>query len=299
MRNVAVVGTGLIGTSIAMALQRQGINTYHIDRDPAVAAASARRCAGRVGTPGTPADLAVLAVPPAEVALALREHQARGLAHRYTDVAGVKAPVYRAAGEAGCDLASFVGGHPVAGSEQSGPEAADPNRLRDRPWVLTPEPGTGTPALAAAVELVHLCGARPVMMSAEDHDAALAATSHVPHVVASALAAGVLAASGDAAQLCGRGMRDTVRIAAGDVGLWTDILSSNAGQIGTALRSLVDELTELAASLATLTERPDEGAAAALADLLRRGVDGRALIEAAQPAPGLPIGRQPVASGSV
>src|SRR5262245_10210674 len=126
---VIVVGTGLIGTSIALAMRERGAEVLLADRDEAslrVAVglgAGQPRPGGAAGDPGGatggPADLAVLAVPPAAVAVTLLDAQKRGLAAVYTDVASVKALPLRQAAELGCDLTSYVAGHPLAGRERS------------------------------------------------------------------------------------------------------------------------------------------------------------------------------------
>jgi prephenate dehydrogenase len=300
MRNVALVGTGLIGTSIAMALRRRGVTIHLIDRDLMTAAAAAERCGGTVGVPAEPADLAVLAVPPAQVASVLRAHQRRNLARCYTDVASVKSAICEAVRSAGCEPDTFVGGHPLAGGERPGPRAARPDLFEGRPWVLTPDSRTGSAAIAAALELVELCGARPVVMGCAEHDEALAASSHAPHVVASALAASFSAAPPEVVELCGRGIGDTTRIAAGDVGLWTEILTMNGTAVANALAPIVQELVVATAILRVVGDRPAE--AAALADLLARGRDGCGNIRSAEakmrPVATLDATSQPVLSAA-
>jgi prephenate dehydrogenase len=294
MRTVVVVGGGLIGTSIGMALSSRGIAVHVIDRDPVTAVTAAERCKAVVGAPREPADLAVLAVPPGQIAPVLREQQSRRLAYCYTDVAGTKEPVHQAAVAAGCALDSFVGGHPIAGGERSGPRAARAELFTGRPWVLTPDRHTGTAALAAALELVEACRARLVVMGRAEHDRAVALTSHAPHIVASALASTVATAPPEVVELCGAGIRDTTRIAAGATGLWSDILGSNAAAVAAALEPLVAELSDAVAQLKQAAGTVGASPPSALADLLDRGRDGHARIRTAQPSMGTPP--QPVAS---
>ena len=131
---MVVIGTGLIGTSVALALREQDITVWLADRDADAVRLAAEIGAGQPlppgGVPGGPADVAVLAVPPAAVAPELRAAQARGLARAYTDVASVKELPLAAARELGCDLASYVPGHPLSGRERSGPAAAQGRPVR-------------------------------------------------------------------------------------------------------------------------------------------------------------------------
>ncbi|MFI1768406.1 prephenate dehydrogenase [Streptomyces sp. NPDC020800] len=292
MRTVAVVGGGLIGTSIGMALAVRGTAVHVLDRDPVRQAEAAERCRGVAGPPRERADLAVLAVPPGQIARVLREQQIRGLARCYTDVGSAKESVQRAAVAAGCTLEYFVGGHPMAGSEQSGPHAARAELFVGRPWVLTPDRCTGAAALVAALDLVEACGARLVVMAAAEHDRAVALTSHAPHVVASALASALGGAPQEVVDLCGAGIRDTTRIAAGETGLWSDILGSNAGAVAAALEPLVDELTAAVAQLKQAAAASPGAPRPVLADLLDRGGEGRARIMTVQPSPSVRLPRQ-------
>ncbi|WP_223778393.1 prephenate dehydrogenase/arogenate dehydrogenase family protein [Streptomyces sp. 135] len=189
MRTMTVIGTGLIGTSIALAVSGRGVRVFLSDRDPAAARTAAALGAGLARDPGETVDLAVIAVPPSHVGAVLTEAQERGLARAYTDVASVKAGPEQAALRRAPDPARYVGGHPLAGRERSGPLAARAELFRDRNWVLTPSRLTSDEAFERALELVALCAAVPVVMRSQDHDAAVAVTSHVPHLMASLMAA--------------------------------------------------------------------------------------------------------------
>ncbi|MFF9316263.1 prephenate dehydrogenase [Streptomyces sp. NPDC014748] len=275
IRTLAVVGTGLIGTSVGLAMSRRGVTVHLVDRDPSAARTAAALGAGVVDSPAGPVDLAVLAVPPRAVAGVLAEQHARGLARAYTDVASVKAlPVRRAAD--GIAAACYVGGHPMAGRERSGPLAARADLFEGRPWVLTPSPRTSQTALNQALELVALCGATPRVMDGEAHDRAVALTSHTPHLMASLLAARLLHATPDALRLAGQGLRDTARIAGGDPGLWADILCSNAAPVVQVLREVEKDLTELLTALEHLAQHgePQSAAGRRVGELLERGATG-------------------------
>jgi prephenate dehydrogenase len=273
LESVAVVGTGMIGTSIALSLRARGLQVYLRDRDPAAAAVAAARGAGTIEDPPGPVDVAVIAVPPGEIASVLAESQNSGLASVFTDVGGVKGAPLAAAEAYGCDLSRYVGGHPIAGSERSGPMAASPTLFLDRTWVLTPLSATDPDAISAVVELVELTGADPVMMTPADHDRAVAKSMHVPHLVAAALAANLDDADDSVLRLCGAGVLDTTRVAAGDAQLWTDILSLNATDVAKVLSEVAADLTAAAGAVA--------GDRTQLTTLLQRGNAGRALLTGA------------------
>lgn len=281
MRSAAVVGTGLIGTSIALALRGRGVTTHLLDQNPEAARIAADLGAGVVGLPRTPVDLAILAVPPQHVASALHEYQRLNLADDFTDAASVKAKPQAEAAALGCDLSRYVGGHPMAGREQSGPLAAQGDLFRGRPWVLTPASTVGRRAVDRAVELAELCGAHPVVMGHEQHDRAVALISHTPHLVASLLAGRLLHGEESELQLAGQGLRDVTRIAAGDTELWTDILGSNAGAVADVLAELALDLRVVVDALRDLgAEAPERYSTsrAHLTTALVRGVQGRGRI---------------------
>ena len=256
--SVIVIGTGLIGTSVALALRPSGVTVWLADSDPAAARLAADIGAGTVlagdvppgPPPGGPADVAVLAVPPQAVAPTLARAQAAGLARWYTDVASVKALPVRQARAAGCDMASFVPGHPLSGRERSGPAAARADLFLGRPWVICPGPPVPAEGLAAIRALARACGAEPAEVSVAEHDRWVALVSHAPHVLSAAMAARLADASDGALSLAGQGLRDVTRIAAGDTGLWTQILAANAAPVADVLAAVAADLAAVAEALA-------------------------------------------------
>jgi prephenate dehydrogenase len=268
---VVVIGTGLIGTSIALALREHDVAVWLADADPAAARLAADLGAGEPlpDAINQPADVAVIAVPPAAVAPTLANAQARRLAETYTDVASVKQlPVARAR-EHGCDLTRYVPGHPLAGREKHGPAAARADLFLGRTWALCPLPETSDQAIQAVTDLVRACGAVPVRTDPATHDRWVALISHAPHLVAAAMAARLEEASGDALDLAGQGLRDVTRIAAGDTALWTQILSANAAPVAEVLAAVAADLAEAARGLA---EDDSDKAVAALLDRGQAGV---------------------------
>ena len=271
---VVIIGTGLIGTSIALALRSRGAEVWLADSDPAAARLAADLGAGALlpDELAEPADIAVIAVPPAAVAASLAQAQARRLARCYTDVASVKQLPAAQAAERGCDLASYVPGHPLAGREKHGPAAARADLFLGRTWALCPLPQTSPEAAETVTALVRACGAVPVRTDAASHDRWVALISHAPHLVSAAMAARLETAPPQALDLAGQGLRDVTRIAAGDTGLWTQILAANAAPVADVLAAVAADLAEAARMLA------DGEGSKSVAGLLDRGQAGAARI---------------------
>jgi len=266
---VAVIGTGLIGTSVALALREQGTGVWLADEDPEAARLAANLGAGEPLPDRAHADVAVIAVPPAAVAATLAAAQQRTLARCYTDVASVKQLPLAQARALGCDMTSYVPGHPLAGREKHGPAAARADLFLGRTWALCPSDETSEQAIATITDLVLGCGAVPMRTDAAAHDRWVALVSHAPHLVAAAMAARLEAAPPEALDLTGQGLRDVTRIAAGDTGLWTQILAANAEPVAEVLASVAADLAEAARmltdgdpkSVATLLDHGQAGVA--------------------------------------
>jgi prephenate dehydrogenase len=285
--SAVVIGTGLIGTSVALALRERGVAVWLEDADAAAARLAADLGAGRLlpsgGPAGGPADVAVLAVPPPAVAHELRNAQHRALAFSYTDVASVKQLPLARARELGCDLTSYVPGHPLSGRERSGPAAARADLFLGRPWVVCPLPENDAKAVSVVTSLARACGGQPVEASVAEHDQWVALVSHAPHVVAVAMAARLADAPVSALALAGQGLRDVTRIAAGDAGMWSQILAANARPAGQVLRDVAAELSRAADALDRVAAAADGSGAAAtesaeITGLLERGRAGVAMI---------------------
>ncbi|MGW7249392.1 prephenate dehydrogenase [Streptomyces decoyicus] len=278
MRTALVIGTGLIGTSAALALQSRGVRVFLEDHDQAQALTAAALGAGTAEAPEGPVDLAIVAVPPAHVAAALADAIRRRVARGYIDVASVKGGPRRELEAMGCELSGYLGTHPMAGKERSGPLAATADLFEGRPWVLTPTRNGDTEVLNLALELVALCRAVPVVMDADAHDRAVALVSHTPQLVSSLVAARLRGADETAVRLCGQGIRDVTRIAASDPAMWIDILSANPGPVADVLGEIAADLDETVRSLRALESADEQkrgGGAGGIEDVLRRGNAGR------------------------
>jgi prephenate dehydrogenase len=278
VRTALVIGTGLIGTSAALALTRRGVTVHLEDHDPGQARTAAALGAGTDEAPEGPVDLAIVAAPPAHVARVLADAMRRGVARGYLDVASVKGGPRRELETLGLDLAAYIGTHPMSGREKSGPLAATADLFEGRPWVLTPTRDTDTEVLNLALELVSHCRAVPVVMDADAHDRAVALVSHMPHLVSSMVAARLEHAEEAAVRLCGQGIRDVTRIAASDPRMWIDILSANPGPVADLLSDVAADLDETVQALRALQSADEakrsEGSTG-IEDVLRRGNAGQ------------------------
>jgi len=261
---VEVVGAGLLGTSIALACRRAGLEVLLTDVAPENVRTASGLGAGRARTAADAPQLVVVAVPPdhlgAEVARALA---GGGVV---TDVGSIKTgPLEAVAGVPGVER--YVGGHPMAGSERSGPLAANAALFDGRPWAVTPHPSSARRAVALVEGLVRLCGAVPVRLSPEEHDRAVARTSHLPHLLAVLVAGRLADAPPEHLALSGQGVRDVTRIAAGDPALWQQIVTGNAPAV-------LGLLAEVRGQLDLLISAVENGERAELGALLDRGVAG-------------------------
>ncbi|MEW2222984.1 prephenate dehydrogenase [Streptomyces sp. NPDC006990] len=283
MRTALVLGTGLIGTSAALALSARGVEVHLRDRDPERVRTAVALGAGTGAepAPGSPVDLAIVAVPPAHLAATVADVQRAGLARGVIDVGSVKGGPRRELLERGGDLTTYLGSHPMSGREQSGPLAASADLFEGRPWVLTPTQGTDTEVLNLALELIALCGAVPVVMDADAHDRAVALVSHTPQLLSTLVAARLEEAAETDVRLCGQGIRDVTRIAGSDPAMWVDILSANPGPVADILAAVATDLDAAVRALRGL-ESADEAkrssGTAGVAELLRRGNAGRARV---------------------
>jgi prephenate dehydrogenase len=265
-REAAVLGTGLIGTSVAIALRTAGWNVRGYDPDSA-ALSQATVMEGvepcdSISEAVAGAHLVVLAATVKAILETLETLETDALV---TDVAGVKRPVVEAASH----LARFVGGHPMAGRESSGPEGASGGMFRGATWVLTTD-GADDADLMEMSAIVQSLGAVPVQMTAHAHDRAVAAASHIPHLTAASLVSLVSREEGARALVAG-GFRDLTRVAASEPAWWSEVLVANRDAVAEELRLLAGSLGELA----DMVESEDKEAVQSrleAARVLRRGM---------------------------
>lgn len=250
-RRAHVVGLGLIGGSIALGLRAAGWSVSGEDHDAGTVAEATSIGAIDTRDRAASTSLVVVCVPSSQVVEIARRELAQGPRDVVvTDVAGVKARIVE-----GVDDARFLGGHPMAGSEQHGLAGARADLFVGASWVLTPTPATSPERYAALVSMVRDLGATSLALTAQDHDRLVAMVSHVPHLVAGALMneAAQLAES-DAAlvRLAAGGFRDMTRVAAGHPAIWPDLCIDNRDAILAGLVALRRRLATLESAIERL-----------------------------------------------
>jgi prephenate dehydrogenase len=257
---VAIVGVGLIGGSIGLALRERGLASEVVgvgrrasSLDKALAHGTIDRGTTNLVDGTAEADWVVVATPVAGIADAVLSVARTSARATITDAGSTKAAICRelraqsTRSEPPLSLGGrFVGSHPLAGDHRTGPEHARADLFVDRTVVVTPEDDTPPGLVERAKEFWESLGAHVELLSPEEHDRALAATSHLPHLVAAALAG---ATPDEWLRLAATGWADTTRIAAGDAGLWTQIFSQNRAAVLDALRRFEHKLAVLAEAI--------------------------------------------------
>lgn len=267
----AIIGVGLIGGSIGMALRRSGLAQFVVGVEPERARIWAARDAGAIdylvtdwGKATADADLVVISTPVGHILEIIKDVLAWAKPGAVvTDVGSTKSAIVQKAGES----AFFVGGHPMAGSERAGVEAARADLFQGATWALTPTGHTDPRALALVEKLAQSVGARTLTLTAHAHDAMTAVTSHLPHVLASSLmrqATQAQQAYPDIAHLSAGSFADGTRVAASSPAIWRDVCLSNKDALLGAVREFRGQLDTLEAAL-------DAGDGAALEEFFAGG----------------------------
>lgn len=254
---LAIIGTGLMGTSIGLAL-RARTGAYRIagwdPRAESLHAAYERqaihRSASSLADAVSDADLVLIAAPVDHVS-AIAQELARSAPPgvTVTDMAGTKRRIVQ---ECESTLGSrFVGGHPMAGSELAGPGCARADVVTDAPWIITPTARTDQGAIAAVETLIRNAGSCPIRMTPLEHDRMAASLSHLPHVVAYALMGSIgRPLDPGTLRLAAGSFRSATRVAASDPEHWTAIMSDNADAILDAIDRLQSRLNSIRSALA-------------------------------------------------
>ena len=291
MIRARIVGTGLIGTSIGLALRAAGWQVSLQDPSPTAAALARDLGAGTIDDE-TP-DVVVVAAPPDVAARVVAEQLERWPGAAVTDVASVKGAI--ASGVAALagsgSVERYVGSHPMAGRERSGAVAGRPDLFEGRAWVVVPTPRSAPEAVDAVRALAAAARGEVVVMTADEHDAAVAAVSHVPQVMATLTAARLRDRDEHAVGLAGQGLRDVTRIASSDPQLWTQILAGNAAGVREVLLDVQEDLAAALEALAALADEASTSSADAGPHRDRGGEHANALGGRYAPAPGAPGAR--------
>lgn len=278
---VLVLGSGLLGASIGLGLRARGIDVVLSDPSPSAQAVAVDIGAGRAfdAAETLVPELVVVAAPPDVTAQVVAGALLRYPSAVVVDIASVKASVLNelTAREdlTKKDLSRYVGTHPMAGRERSGPVAARGELFNSMPWVLCPSEHSTAQALKLAHSLAIDLDAVVFRFSPEEHDGAVALVSHLPQVMASLVASRLQETPANALSLSGNGLRDVTRIAASDPSLWVQILGANAPQLLEIMKGVRTDLDRL---INTLSAPTAPGARLDLAQLMAEGNAGQSRI---------------------
>ncbi|MDP5228485.1 MULTISPECIES: prephenate dehydrogenase [Arthrobacter] len=281
---VVIVGTGLLGASIGLGLRGRDVEVFLSDPSPTNQAVAVDIGAGLPlaelqvrGHDDGAVRLAVVASPPDVTAAVVLDALRRYPHAVVVDIASVKAGILAAvtAGATPEELERYVGTHPMAGREKSGPVAARGELFTSMPWVLCPGPAASPDAVETARTLAVDLASTVYEFAPAEHDEAVALVSHLPQVMSSLLATRLQEVPEHALSLAGNGLRDTTRIAASDPDLWIQILGANAGPVVEILHGVREDLNRL---ISTLEAPKAPGARLDLAQLMSEGNAGQARI---------------------
>lgn len=252
---VVIVGAGLIGASIGCALTARGRLVHLCDAKLSHARVAATLGAGTVDAPiPSEVDLVVVAVPPRAIAAVVAQALSDYPFATVTDVASVKAGLLDALWPGELSLERYVGSHPMAGSQHSGPVTARPDLFQDRTWVITPHRRSAGRSVERVRRLAEDCGAVTVVMDVDDHDAAVARVSHLPHLMSMLMAGHLTTVPEPHLMLAGQGLRDVTRVAGGDPTLWEQIVGANSTAVLSELRMVADQLDQVIKAVEAVPE---------------------------------------------
>lgn len=268
IKHVRIVGMGLIGTSIGLGLASKGVSLEVEDTDPK-ALAIAQDLLQNALKNGTP-DLVVIATPPEATFAALKREYGLNPSSRFIDVGSVKSKLQQEVHTLSELKSRFVGSHPMAGRENSGPASAQADLFTGRAWFLTPSSYSDSDVVESAKSLIELLGATSYVWDADDHDELMAQISHLPQLISSALSI-LIENRAVGVDLAGQGLRDMTRLGAGDAQLWTQIFLSNKEPLLSAIRSFQERIAEFQHSIIESDE-------AALQRLIKLGNAGRSKV---------------------
>ncbi|MDA2962753.1 MAG: prephenate dehydrogenase [Actinomycetota bacterium] len=246
LRHVRIVGSGLIGTSIALALTAKGVGVEMVDRQ-----LWAQNLASDLtgGLSASSPEIVILALPSDAIPQVIEAEYALNPHSIFMDVSSVKTEPILHIASSSLPLADFVATHPMAGREIGGAQSARADLFQSRSWIVTPTQANSPEAIALVSQLIELVGAHIVILSSDEHDRAVAAISHLPQIVATLLAQSLNELPPQWLSLSGTGLGDTTRIAASDPELWSGIIYSNRSKITAPLRRLHEDLGALIENL--------------------------------------------------
>jgi prephenate dehydrogenase len=264
--HIRIIGSGLIGSSIGLALSRAGISVKMVDIYP-----SAERLAqDLVGAPRVEegAELTIIASPLSTISEVIKGEIHSGFNLGFIDISSVKTNPKVEVSALGLDMQYFLPTHPMAGREVGGAESARGDLFQGRPWIYDSRE-VNAELLSAGLEIIEICGGHPIDMPSALHDQAVALVSHLPQIMSSALAAQLEGAPAEWLDLAGTGLRDTTRIAASNSQLWREILAANREALTPLLDKVIEDLKNLQLSL---------NSESAIEEFIKSGNRGRSMI---------------------
>ncbi len=265
-KKVRILGSGLIGTSIALALSAHGIRVKMLDSD-LDRAALAQDLVGEHS--GEDADFVIFALPTSRLPAVIGEEFRLNPEATFIDIGSTKTkPLAEIEVIVGMSR-RFCGTHPMAGREIGGPEGARADLFAGRPWIYTPTESSAPDVLAMVLALIDLLGGTAIRMSPQEHDSAVALVSHLPQISASLLAKELIDAPESWLALAGQGLRDSTRIAGSDPQLWREIIEFNRAEILPLLKKMQVDLNSLIEEI---------GDGDSVATFIAQGQEGRARI---------------------
>ena len=266
LSKVRIVGSGLIGTSIALGLVQRGVAVEMVDSDlSSQSLAMDLVGGGEVVDP----ELVIFALPTSRLPLVIEKELSLNPQSTFMDVGGVKNEVVLKVETIPGLSTRFLPTHPMAGREIGGAGSARADLFQGRSWILTPSADLEDRSKNLILELISILGATPIELSAADHDRAVAKISHLPQIAASLVAKQLAGTPAEWMELAGQGLRDTTRIAGSDESLWKEIIHSNRAELRELLINLQNDLQAMIQAL----EDPST-----IAELIAAGRAGKALI---------------------
>lgn len=267
-KTARIVGSGLIGTSIALRLRELDVSVDIFDSNQAnLALARDLVSAKEVSDP----DVTIIATPVNSILESLKSEFSRHTQSIFIEVSGIKSNLVQQV-EKFSDLAyRFCAVHPMAGREVTGPQSARADLFESRAWIVSPTSKTSERPLQIAKELGEILGSTVYEISPDEHDSAIAAVSQLPQILSSLLGASLLDEKESSLDLAGQGLRDMTRLADSNGELWAFLLSGNAEQLIPRLKNFVTDIEKLSASL-------KNGDVEKIKEFITRGNKGKALI---------------------
>lgn len=272
-KKVRVVGAGLLGTSIGLALTKQGVEVTITSKSKKSVELAVQYGAGREATDQDSPDLIVVCVPPNLTAQVVAEELIRFPQAVVTEVASFKVNILKSLEELAAPLERYVGSHPMAGRERGGAIAGRADLFVGRPWVITPNEKSSPAAIQMVEQLATALDSSVVSIAPEAHDRAVALVSHVPQLISSLLAARLVPAIETDVALAGQGLRDTTRIAASDPELWMQILEGNSHEVVKILKSFAADLDQAIIALEDLSVPKNFAVLESILELGNTGVE--------------------------